>query len=124
MKIRIQDDSIRCRLGRRELSDLLATDFLVATTRFPSGQLRFGLSLDAELTTPVVDCVEGLVGVGLPRSAFNRWARGNEASYAFSADHDAGSLAVLIEKDFPCDTRADCSTSNDLFTPQSLNLGD
>jgi hypothetical protein len=124
MKIRIHDDSVRCRLGRRELGDLVASEFLVATTRFPTGRLRFGLSLDAELATPVVDCVDGLVGVGLPREAFTAWARGNEESYAFAVPLDDGVLNVLIEKDFPCDTRAGCATSDDLFTPTSMTLWD
>jgi hypothetical protein len=122
MKIRIQDDSLRCRLGRRELGDLVATGFLVSTTRFPTGRLRFGLSLDPDLKTPLVDCAEGLVGIGLPLEAFTNWARGSEESYAFSASLDDGTLDILIEKDFPCDSRPDCPVSDDLFGPESLNL--
>jgi hypothetical protein len=122
MKIRIHDDSLRCRLGRRELGDLIATGFLVSTTRFPTGRLRFGLSLDAELEAPLVDCAEGLVGIGLPLEAFSAWARGPEESYAFSTPLEDGSLGILIEKDFPCDTRTDCAVSDDLFGPESLSL--
>lgn len=124
MKIRIHEDTVRFRLGRRELGELLTTQFLLSTTRFPTGRLRFGLSLDADLAGPVVDCAEGLVGVGLPRAAFITWARGQEESYAFSATLEDGALDVLIEKDFPCDTRSDCAADEDLFTPTSLRLWD
>jgi hypothetical protein len=124
MKIRIHEDTVRIRLGRRELGELLTTQFLLSTTRFPTGRLRFGLSLDAELSGPVVDCAEGLVGIGLPRARFVAWAQGQEESYAFSAPHEDGTLEVLIEKDFPCDTRSDCAVDEDLFTPTSLQLWD
>ena len=115
---------LRIRLGRRELGELVTAQFLLATTRFPTGRLRFGLSLDADLTSPVVDCAEGLVGIGLPRAAFAAWARGQEESYAFSTPLEDGSLDVLIEKDFPCDVRPDCPAGEDLFTPGSLRLWD
>ena len=122
MKIRIHDDSLRCRLGRRELGELVATGFLVSTTRFPTGRVRFGLSLDPDLETALVDCADGLVGIGLPLEAFTRWARGSEESYGFSASLGDGTLDILIEKDFPCDSRPDCPASDDLFGPESLNL--
>ena len=124
MKIRIHEDTVRIRLGRRELGELLASQFLLSTTRFPTGRLRFGLSLDADLSGPVVDCAEGLVGIGLPREAFSTWARGQEESYAFSTPLEDSSLDVLIEKDFPCDSRTDCPAGEDLFTPTSLQLWD
>ena len=100
----------------------MATGFLVSTTRFPTGRLRFGLSLDPDLETALVDCADGLVGIGLPLEAFTRWARGSEESYGFSASLGDGTLDILIEKDFPCDSRPDCPASDDLFGPESLNL--
>lgn len=122
MKIRIQGDSVRCRLGRQELGALLANGVLRASTRFPSGRLGFDLTLDGGLTAPAVDCVDGRVAMVLPRDAFVAWARGQEESYAFSVGLPDGRLEALIEKDFPCDTRPDCAGDPDLFTDDTLSV--
>lgn len=124
MKIRLRDDSFRCRLGRQELAALVATRSAQSRTRFPNGELRFDLHLDATLTTPAVSCSSGVVDLRLPAAAFQAWVQANVASYGFTVALAGAALEVLIEKDFPCDTRADCAATDDAFSRERLALQD
>jgi hypothetical protein len=122
VKLRIQDDSIRCRLGRRELSALVATGSLLSRTRFPGAVFTVTLQLGALEAPDGAAYRNGTIAVDVNPGAFRAWAEGNEESYAFTVDHADGQLSIRIEKDFPCDTRADCTATDDHFTSETLRL--
>lgn len=124
MKIRIHGDSIRCRLGRRELAELLAAGVLRSQTRFPGAVFEVRLRVPARETPNSAQYSPAGVDIELSPQAFRAWANANEESYPFAVPLDDGQLDVLVEKDFPCDTRTDCAPSADLFTAETLRLGD
>jgi len=124
VKIRIQGDSVRCRLGRRELAELLSSGELRSQTRFPGSVFEVRLGLPTGATPDFAQYVAGSMEIQLSPAAFRAWAVADEESYPFEVPLDQGHLSVLIEKDFPCDTRTDCAQSTDLFNAETLRLDD
>ena len=109
MKLRIRGNSIRLRLGRGEVASLLENGKVEESTEFGAGR-RFEYALR---TSSSVQCLrasfgDGRVEVLLPAQLAREWASGQDVG--ISADQplgpagspDAGSLHLLIEKDFAC----------------------
>ncbi len=106
MKLRIRGNSIRLRLTRPEVDQLVARGVVEEETRFPDGGvLRYRLVADAAAAEPGTVFREGVLTVKLPTAAIERWARetvvGLEHSTPLSS---GGELTLLVEKDFECRT--------------------
>jgi hypothetical protein len=123
MKIRIQGNSLRCRLGRSELTAMLSCGKAVSETRFPGGIWSVQLCLPGHAMADEVTADGGAVTVHLHSAAFRAWAGSNQESYAFDVVVDGDTLAVLIEKDFPCDHSESTPSNPDLFTSETLPVG-
>lgn len=102
MKLRIQGDSIRLRLTQSEVAAVGQGGAVVETTHFPNG-LRMGYSLcSSDVSAMSVDFRDQTITIALPNSMAQRWAGSNEVSLRESVTTDAGTLALLVEKDFEC----------------------
>jgi hypothetical protein len=97
--MRIQDQTIRFRLNRREVGELAARGRLEASLGFPGGgrlvyvlEAGSGDALEARFE-------DDTIGIRLPGAMVREWAAGDVVSLA--ANLPAGP-AVLVEKDFQC----------------------
>ena len=106
MKLRLNGDSIRLRLGRGEVQHLLAAGSVAGQTRFGpgSGTLRYTLEASAGASAVSASFDGGQLRVAVPADQAHRWA-GSADQVGITANQDAGDghrLTILIEKDFEC----------------------
>ncbi len=102
MKLRIRGDSLRLRLKRGEVDQIAAGSSIVEETHFPDSVLtyRLDVSEDHDISASFD---RGRLVISLPKSKVSDWADSDEVS--LSAEQKltgAGSLTLLIEKDFSC----------------------
>ena len=104
MKLRLQGNSLRLRVTRPELEDLLASGRIAETTRLSSGP-------ESTLTYALVclDCAKvevqfggGEIAVVLPWPVARLWSSETEVGIRASVNTGETELAVLVEKDFAC----------------------
>ena len=109
MKLRIQRNSVRFRLGRSEVHRLLETGRVQEHVSFgPEPAHRLWYTLELSETQPevsaVFDCTN--LRVVLPTRAVRRWAGSDDVGIEAAQDVSGGvsgeRLQVLIEKDFAC----------------------
>lgn len=118
MKLRIRGDSIRLRLKVGEVSRVAAGESIVEQTHFPDSVLTYRLeaSVNGDTTTSFRD---GNLVVQLPRADLEEWAGSDSVSLCIEQDvADAGSLSLLVEKDFEClapGHHRDCTDDEDTF---------
>ena len=116
MKLRIRANTLRLRLVRAEVDELLATGQTREVMPVPGAALAYAFALDeaaAVGSTPTTTLVTTATGAELrvtwPRAEAEAWARdpsavslrGKVALPAAGADAPA-ELSLLVEKDFPC----------------------
>jgi len=102
MKLRIRGDSLRLRLKRGEVDQIAAGSSIVEETHFPDSVLTYRLDV-SEDDDMSANFERGSLVISLPKSKVSDWAGSDEVS--LSAEQKltgAGSLSVLIEKDFSC----------------------
>jgi hypothetical protein len=103
MKLRIRGDSIRLRLTRAEVRELVERGEVAERTRLPAGA-GFGYRLRADAGGGGVSAsfTAGVLCVAVPRAAVEAWAASEEAAIGAELPLPEGALAILVEKDFPC----------------------
>ena len=102
MKLRIRGDSVRLRLKVSEVNRIAAGESIVEQTHFPNSVLTYRLeaSENGDSTTSFKD---GNLVVRLPRADLEKWAGSETVSLSSEQNvADAGTLSLLIEKDFEC----------------------
>lgn len=116
MKLRIKDNSIRLRLTQSEVGTIARGGHVHAETAFPGGAtLRYRLEA-APSGRPEASFHEGSLVVGIPGDDLRRWATGTEVSIdAIQSLEDAGSLKLLVEKDFACLAPREGEDEADMF---------
>jgi len=118
MKLRIRGDSIRLRLKRGEVDQIAEGASIVEETHFPNAVLTFRLDI-SENDDVSASFDNGALVVSLPKSRVLDWASTDEVSLvAEQALPGAGSLSLLIEKDFSClepGHHRDCGDDADTF---------
>ena len=109
MKLRIRGNSLRFRLGRGEVAALVDYGKVEEATEFGAGpRFEYALRTSADVASPCASFRAGRIEVLLPTQLARDWAAGQEVG--ISADQpviaatgpEAGSLHLLIEKDFAC----------------------
>ncbi len=102
MKLRIRGDSLRLRLKRGEVDQIAAGSTIVEETHFPDSVLTYRLDV-SENRDISASFDRGSLIISLPKSKVSDWAASDEVSlYAEQKLSGAGSLSLLIEKDFSC----------------------
>jgi len=102
MKLRIRGDSLRLRLKRGEVDQIAAGGSIVEETHFPDSVLTYRLDV-SEDDDMSANFERGSLVISLPKSKVSDWAGSDEVS--LSAEQKlagAGSLSLLVEKDFSC----------------------
>ena len=114
MKIRIEDNSVRMRLRKSEVSILAEQGRLCATTVFPEQALEYCLEATPDLKDLEASYSGGRITVRLPQLWVRDWPDSPKVGFETSFDTGDSELHILIEKDFVCLDR-DPKTQKDQF---------
>jgi hypothetical protein len=99
MKLRIQDDSLRLRLTRREVDDLSRGLAVERAVRFPGGRsLQYVVTGSASAAIPQAVYSGDEIRVTLPETRVQGWAGSDETGI----EGQDGPIRILVEKDFQC----------------------
>ncbi len=103
MKLRILDNSVRLRLERRELQQLLQEGAVVRNVVF-SDEATFSYTLRLADQDQALRAVLGgnRIEIFVDRERAIAWAVSDEAGIQASQSTKVGELQLLVEKDFPC----------------------
>jgi len=109
MKLRIQGNSVRLRLGRSEIDRLLSTGQVREHTAFgpePSHRLNYVLEVSDDAADVRAELRGPDLTVTLPARVARRWATSDETGIECEQDVGGGvtgeRLRLTIEKDFQC----------------------
>jgi hypothetical protein len=123
MKVRIKGDSLRLRVSRSEVERILEGDCLEETIHFaPEACARFTYALqhDRLVGKPTVEYTENRAAVLIPADQAKAWGISDQVGIAADIDlGTAGSLALLIEKDFACLDRSDEDNHDTFLNPNA-----
>ena len=100
MKLRILNNSVRLRLSKSEVQNLIQKPSIEAKTNFPSGEsLRYRLEKgDSE----EVSFSNNELVVRIDTHETEAWCKSEKVGIRKSFESKTGPLIVLIEKDFQC----------------------
>jgi len=103
MKLRMQTNSIRLRLKRREVDQLIREGSVEEVITFGSDQtLRYRLQTSTAVKVPQAIFSAGEIDVAVPVEIAQRWALGDDVGIEASQPAGENPLQILIEKDFAC----------------------
>jgi hypothetical protein len=122
MKLRISGNSIRLRLLRSDVANLLEKSRIEERIHF-SGEdeafLVYALECDAGVQSVGVRYTPHEVTVAVPGEIARQWARSEEVGiYAAVAIGAHGSLQITVEKDFACLDRNDADNEDTFPHPE------
>lgn len=104
MKLRLQGNSLRLRLGRSEVASLCDEGAVEESVSFQSGgSLIYRVQSGPKVDHLRADFHRGIITVHVPIAMAGAWASGEEAGI-YAQD---GQLTIAIEKDFRCLTRTE-----------------
>jgi hypothetical protein len=123
MKLRIQGNSLRLRIGRSEVKRLLERERLEETIQFAPQQdakLTYALEQTPSVSMPTVRYSEGEVTVLLPSSLAETWCSSDMVGISERISLQTfGTLDLLIEKDFACLDRSDEANQDTFANPHA-----
>jgi hypothetical protein len=123
MKLRIKGDSVRLRLTRAEVRELLSAGHVVDATRFPGGgTLTYELRADAGVTAIGARFAHDALQVVAPAAMLTTWGGSEDVSLEAALAVAGGVLAILIEKDFPCMIDRPLEDDSDAFPRDRLKI--
>ena len=103
MKLRIRGDTLRLRVVRKELDELVSTGKVADNIGFPGGR---GLAYELRVLTGEqwkASLDERGISVGIPKGEATRWFHPEQVGCQGDVPLEGGrTLSLLIEKDFPC----------------------
>ncbi len=104
MKLRLQGNSLRLRLGRSEVARLRDIGSVEEAVSFKTGGcLTYRIQTGPDTEILRAEFAAGVVTIRVPSGMAQAWASSDEVGLYV---HD-GDLAIAIEKDFRCLTRAE-----------------
>jgi len=123
MKLRISGNSLRLRVSRSELARFQARGRIEETihfTAFPDAKLTYALESALQFSPVRVEYAFNEVTVVLSEDQVRIWAdEGEVGVYATLEMGPAGSLDVIVEKDFACVDRSDEENSDNFPNPHA-----
>lgn len=105
MKLRLQANSIRLRLKRSEVEQLVKTGNVAESIVFGSGEgqsLCYGLEMSLKISAVQALRDGTCIVVQVPAEIAFRWARTDEVGIEATQSTGSEDLKILIEKDFAC----------------------
>lgn len=104
MKIRMTTDSIRIRIRKSELEQLISHSHIEDNITFAADNiLHYGLIMSDEATSLFGEFKDSRIKLSIPKTMAQNWAQTNLVSLEENVALENGQkLHLLIEKDFPC----------------------
>ncbi len=105
MKIRINGNSIRLRLSKSDIDQVLNHQDIIASVGFEKeGKVNFyyALKLSNENTEINARFNDNQITVTIPSTIALAWANNNQVGLYHQQTITDGTLAIIIEKDFQC----------------------
>jgi len=100
MKLRIQGNSLRFRLTKKEVACLHDSGRVEAAVRFPAGRdLRYSVASSPDAAEVSVDYSCDSICVLLPREVATAWTESSQVSIRGSRNQG---VEILVAKDFQC----------------------
>lgn len=123
MKLRIKGNSLRLRVSRSELAHFQAGGRVEETIRFaeaPEAKLTYALESAVQLSPVSVRYGFHDVTIVLSQDQAHTWGAGSEVGVYSNFDiGSAGSLEVIVEKDFACLDRRDEQNQDTFANPHA-----
>jgi uncharacterized protein DUF7009 len=123
MKLRIKGNSLRLRVSRSELARFLDGERIEETihfTRAPEASLTYALESAVQVVPVRVQYESQIVKVLLSKDQASIWGVESEVGVYSKLDIGAaGSLEIIVEKDFACLDRSDEENSDAFANPQA-----
>jgi hypothetical protein len=120
MKLRIKGNSLRFRLTKSEVADLLIKGRVEDTVVYGStadARLTYAVQQSATAEAITSHSTPQTVSVLIPVADVRRWVEGESVGIYGSLDTGAGLLALLVEKDFACLDRSDVDNADTFPNP-------
>ncbi len=121
MKLRILDNSLRLRLDRRDLLELLREGRAERNIDFGQSVLIYALHAVPQVSLIRATLCSNRIDVYVDAKRAGSWARSDAASLVDTQRSGAKELTLLVEKDFPCH-HSGVQDSQEKFTPDSMNV--
>ena len=103
MKLRIKGNSIRFRLSKPEVEKLAVAKYIEERTPFGNNTFRYALQSKDGGDKLSADFDGGKITVFIPENFIKDWAVNDVTGFnTMEQVNDAGSLYILVEKDFQC----------------------
>jgi hypothetical protein len=125
MKLRINGNSIRLRLGQSEVRRMFNEGIVEESTTFDiSGRHRLEYILCTAPNLPAVTASfeDGRIIVRMPNALMRQWVETDQVGIeSIQVGSDGGALMILIEKDFKCVDGANAESQEDAFPNPQLH---
>jgi hypothetical protein len=104
MKIRFDQQSLRLRVRKSDLTKLQASGLIEEVVFFPENKFSYTLGLKDVEKDISVTINEQNIAVYIPSEMAEKWINSEEVGLYVSipTEHAGISLHIIIEKDFPC----------------------
>ena len=103
MKLRIKGNSLRLRLSKPEVEKLAVAKYLEERTSFGNNTFSYALQSKDGGDKLSADFDGGKITVFIPEVFIKDWAANGVTGFNTTEQvNDAGSLNILVEKDFKC----------------------
>ncbi len=123
MKLRIKGNTLRLRVSRSELTSLQHGNRVEDAIQFsaaPESRWSYGLQVASQSKPIEIEWKPQSLTVSISEERMKSWATETEIGIYEAVDlGPAGSLAVVIEKDFACLDRSDEDSSDSFANPRT-----
>ena len=123
MKLRIEGNSIRLRLGKSEVNGLAEAGKVCGSTQFPQGVFRYALELSDMAKNLEAAVSSAGITLQLPRAWGLEWPDIPRVGFENRIElEDKAQLHLLVEKDFVCLDRDPAMQLDQYPNPKSGTL--
>ena len=104
MKLRCTENSIRIRIRKSEIEQLIKTKRVEEVVRFGNQvALTFAQTIEASTQSVAASLVQNNLQISLPETIAQQWINSNQVGIEVNNKiSEENNLHILIEKDFPC----------------------
>lgn len=121
MKLRVKGNSLRLRITPSEMKRFVSGSRLEEVVVFgpaPEARLSYTLEHSAEVSAVGVNYRAQQISVLIPEAQARAWAESEEVGIYADLDTGAGTLSILVEKDFACLDRDEAENADTFPHPQ------
>jgi len=119
MKLRLKGNSVRIRLDRKDLRELIESGRVEDRMTFgpePGQQFSYVVEIGtANPGQPGIHYCDGRMAVQISRGDADAWAGSDLVGFSSEQATDGGAVRVLLEKDFACIDRAAGEEADDAW---------